>query len=124
MIGSKSGNRAIYIDEENREEILAYIRQDERHKKKFKFIAELILEGHRNTELYDKEEINSKCKGVTAMKFFKGQDNDRIYCREIISPKGVFIVVAAHLLEKKKTQQINKKIKTLLENIGGFEYEI
>jgi len=70
MISSQDGKRAIYIDADNQDEILAYIRQDNRHKKKFKFITDIILGGHRNTEVYDKEDINEKCKDVTAMKFF------------------------------------------------------
>ena len=76
MISSKDGKRAIYIDIENKDEILNYIKQDNRHNKKFLFIAEIVLGGHRNTEVYDKEDINDKCKDVTAMKFFKGTSNN------------------------------------------------
>lgn len=83
LIRSKDGKRAIHLDEENAAAIKAYLFSDERHTKKFKFISAIILEGHKNTAVYDKEAINKKCKDVTAMKFFKGQDNDRIYCKEI-----------------------------------------
>ena len=68
---SDKGNKAICIDSENAEELLAYLNKNERHKKKFRYISELILRGIRNTELYDKENINSKAKHITAMKFFK-----------------------------------------------------
>ena len=124
MISSKDGKRAIYIDIENKEEIITYLRQDNRHKKKFRFITEIILGGHRNTELYDKEEINDKCKGVTAMKFFKGQENDRIYCKEIHSNDDTFIVVTAILHERKKSNSLSSKEKTIINRIGGYEYEI
>jgi len=124
LIGSKDGKKAIYLDEENAEEINSYFTKDNRHKKKFQFISDIILGGHRNTEVYDKEEINDKCKDVTAMKFFKGQDNDRIYCKEIHSAEGTFIVVAAILYEKKKTQKLNQEQINIIEKVGGYNYEI
>lgn len=124
LISSKDGKRAIYLDEENSKEIYAYLTRDDRHKKKFRFISEIILEGHKNTEVYDKEDFNKRCKDVTAMKFFKGQENDRIYCKEIHTTKGVFIVVAAILYEKKKGTKLNKEQITLIEKIGGYEYKI
>ncbi len=124
LIGSQDGKRAIYIDEENQQEIISYLTKDKRHNKKFKFISDIILGGHRNSEIYDKEEVNDKCKGVTAMKFFKGQDNDRIYCKEIHSSEGTFIIVAAVLYEKKKTTKLNQEQVKLIEKVGGYDYEI
>ncbi len=98
--------------------------QSPRHKKKLAFIFELLMGGHRNTELYDKEEINDKCKGVTAMKLFKGHGNDRIYCREQTIDGGVFIIVAAAIHERKKTQKISQKEITIIEKIAQYEYQI
>ncbi len=112
------------MDEENREAILAYLNKDERHRKKFRFIADIILGGFRNTEVYDKESINCRCKDVTAMKFFKGQENDRIYCKEIHSSEGTFIVVAAILYENKKTTRLKQEQINLIEKVATFEYEI
>lgn len=123
LIGTKDGKVAIYLDEENAEEIKDYLTKDNRHKKKFKFISDIILGGHRNSDVYSKEEINDKCKDVTAMKFFKGQDNDRIYCKEVHTPDGIFIVVAAILYEKKKTQKLNQEQVNLIEKVGGYNYE-
>ena len=102
IISTKDGSRAIYIDDENSAEILEYINRDKKKKKKFKFITDLILGKFKNTDLYDKEDIDDSCKDVTAMKFFKGQENDRIYCKEVKSDKGVFVVVAGILHTKKK----------------------
>lgn len=124
IISSKNGRRAIYIDEENYEEIFAYLMQDNRHKKKFQYIVGIILEGYKNTELYDKEDIDGNCKDVTAMKFFKGQENDRIYCKEITTDQNKFVVVAAALYERKKTTKLSNKEKTVIKKVGGYEYEI
>lgn len=121
---SLDGKKAICIDLENKEVILQYIQQSERHKKKWQHIVELILGGHRNTELYDKEEINVKCKNVTAMKFFKGQENDRIYCKEQKTINGVYIVVTSEILLRKKTKNLSKKNISLIEKVGSYEFEI
>lgn len=77
---ANDGKKAIYVDAINAETILNFINQDSRHRKKFKFIENVILESLRISGVYDKEEINPHCKGITAMKFFKGQENARIYC--------------------------------------------
>jgi hypothetical protein len=124
LTGTINGKRAIYLDEENLDKIKAYIFQDERHKKKFRIISNIILEGLRNSALYDKEDINHKCKDVTAMKFFPGQENDRIYCKEIHSTSGTHIVVAAILYERKKTTKLSQKQKNIIQKVGGFDYDI
>ena len=124
IISTKDGSRAIYLDDENSAEILEYINRDERHKKKFKFITDLILGKFKNTDLYDKEDIDDSCKDVTAMKFFKGQENDRIYCKEVKSDKGVFVVVAGILHTKKKSQKNSNKEKVLIKKLGKYDYEV
>ncbi|MGL4597331.1 MAG: hypothetical protein ACRCYO_07385 [Bacteroidia bacterium] len=124
LICSGDGKRAIYLDEENKAAIMAYLTSDDRHRKKFRFIAAHILEGLRNTEIYDKEDINKNCSDVTAMKFFKGQENDRIYCKEISTKEGVFVVIAAILHQKKKSQKNSSKEISLIEKVGGYTYEI
>ena len=115
---------AICVDVKNADEILGYINQSERHIKKFRHICDLILSRLKNRELYDKEEINSKCKGVTAMKFFKGQTNDRIYCKEQTLKDKTFVVITSELFEKKKTRKVTEKIKNVIEKVGSYEYEI
>ena len=124
LIATEDGKRAIFIDKINASEILHYINQDERHKKKFLFITELILRGIKNPQVYDKEEINGRKTSVTAMKFFKGQENDRIYCREFSSKGKRQIIMAIILIEKKKTQKLTKPIKSLIEKISKYEYEV
>lgn len=123
VVKSKDGKRAIYIDTQNKVEILKYIKQSERHLKKWRHIVQLLLEGHKNTELYDKEDINSKCKDITAMKFFKGQENDRLYCKEL-NTQGLYIIVQVELYLKKKGNKVSKKEKPIINNIASYEYEI
>ena len=115
---------AICVDTETWSIILEYIKRDKKHQKKFNYIVEIILQRLRNTDVYDKEEINKKCKGVTAMKFFKGQSNDRIYCKEQTLEDKTFVVITAELFEKKKTQGIKQKTKNLIEKVASYEYEI
>lgn len=120
---SKDGRREIYIDSDNMSTILNYIKQNDTHKKKFLQIVDLILGGYRNTELYDKEDINRKCKDIYAMKFFKGGSNDRIYCKEFSSDSGVRVVICVELFEKKKSQGVNKKLEPIIDKISTYEYE-
>lgn len=124
MRESNDGRRAICIDEDNASKILAYIERDERHRKKFRFICDLILAGLRNTEIYDKEDITSRSRRVTAMKFFKGQENDRIYCIEQRINNKLYTIICVELVQRKKTKGVNKKIKSIIESIAKYEYEI
>ena len=121
---SSDGKRIICVDIDEWEEIFNYINQDEKHKKKFKYICGIILDGHRNTDVYDKENINAQCKDVTAMKFFKGNENDRIYCKEVSLEDKTFVVIACRLFEKKKSQKNSKKNNPIIKSIGKYEYEI
>lgn len=123
LISSNDGKRAIYIDSENKDEILKHIRQSERYQKKFKLITDTILEGNRNPELYDKEDINERCKAVTAMKLFKRGENDRIYCKEVHSEGGTHIVVAAVLHKRKKSQKNSNREIALIEKVAGYDYD-
>jgi hypothetical protein len=124
IISSEDGKKAIYVDSGNKEQILGYISRDERHRRKFQYITDIILGGHKNTAVYDKEDINQRCKDVTAMKFFKGQENDRIYCKEIHSEKGTFIVITSILHERKKNSRLSAREIALIEKVGGYHYEV
>lgn len=115
---------ALCVDVDTWDTIHEYISRTPQHKKKFLFIANVILKRLRNTDVYDKEDINSKCKDVTAMKFFKRGANDRIYCKEQKTEEKLFVVVAAELFEKKKTKGVNQKIKNIIEKVAKNEYEI
>lgn len=120
---SADGKRCIAIDEDNYDDILSFLNTNSRHKNKFADIVNVLLAGIRNTQLYDKEEPDSKSKGVRAMKFFKGQENARIYCREVTRDDKTFIIVASELLLRKKTQKINQKILTIIHKVAGYDYQ-
>jgi hypothetical protein len=121
---SDDDKRHIAIDGVNYQKILDFIFKDERHENKFIDVCNVILSGLRNPRLYDKENINTRCKNVTAMKFFKGQENARIYCQEVNQKGKTFIVVAAELLERKKNQKNKQKEINLIQKVAGYEYEI
>ncbi|MCW5899865.1 MAG: hypothetical protein KIT10_11415 [Flavobacteriales bacterium] len=119
---SSDGKRCIAVDNEVFDEVLAYIGQDARHKNKFIDIVNVILAGLKNRDLYDKENIDASCKDVTAMKFFKGQENDRIYCKEIRRGDKTMIVIMGALLERKKTTENSKRELATIRNVGTYTY--
>lgn len=121
---SSNGKRCIAVDSENASEILAYLKQDRRHLNKFEDICNIILNGLHNPFLYDKEEIDHASKGVRAMKFFKGQENDRIYCKEITQNDKTFVVIASELHERKKSEKLSHKEKNLIHKVANYDYEI
>lgn len=123
IIDSPNGRRAIYVDELNADSILEYFNRDKRHLKKFQYITKILLENLRSEDHYCKVEINKKCKNVTEMRFFVGQENDRIYCKEVRSSSGVYIVVAAILHEHKASENLSSKEISLIEKVGGYNYE-
>jgi hypothetical protein len=124
---SADGRICVALDLEFAPELLAYIKRDKRHEKKFDHIVELILNQHKNRELYDKEAINDRCKDVAAMKFFKGQENDRVYCKQGSLPdetgKPIFVVIAARLHLKKKTETNSQAEINLIETVATYEYD-
>jgi len=58
------------------------------------------------------------------MKFFKGQENARIYCKEMTTRNGTRIVIAAVLHSRKKSQKNSLIEKTIINRVGGYIYEI
>ena len=124
---SADGRICVALDLAFAPELLEYIGRDLRHQKKFDYIVDLILKRLRNTELYDKEDINERCKDVTAMKPFKKQENDRIYCKQGSLPDAtgqpIYVVVAARLHERKKSNGNSSAEKQLIETVASYEYD-
>lgn len=58
------------------------------------------------------------------MKFFKGQENDRIYCKEVKTANGVYIIVTSVLYKKKKSSKLTEEIKNIIRKVGGTDYEV
>lgn len=123
LIESSDGRRSIAVDEENAEELLSFFQQDKRYKKKFNHICELILGNHVNRELYDKEEPDDKSKGVRAMKFFKGQENARVYCKEVSTTKKTTVIVAVEVLKRKKQTKLTHKEINIIHRVASYEYK-
>jgi hypothetical protein len=122
---SENGRKAVYVDEKNSSEILAWINASPQNKRKFQFIIELLLNGRITKELYDKENIEKGCENVTAMKPFRGTKNPRIYCQQYSDKnKKIFVIVASELLEKKKSNELTKKEKTIIRRVSKYDYEL
>ena len=112
----------IMIDIQNAKEILPYIMKDGVDKE-FKEIREILKENLRNKEKYKKADVSDKAKNIYEMRFVRNERNDRIYCQEI-SFSGKRFVVMIELFLGKKSQDISKKIRTRIETMGGYEYEL
>lgn len=115
----------IWIDEDNKKEILSFLFKKKKsgqyiNRDRFRLIINVVLSGKYNRILYDKEEVSKKAKNVTAMKFTRGKTNFRIGCKEF-SVKGKKVVMIC--LFDKDSEDNEKKIKTVYEIIGGYEYE-
>lgn len=115
-------NVEIWIDSETFQEIFAYIGQDERHKNKFIDIANIILGNLNNRHLYRREDINKDAKDVTAMRFFVGQENDRIYCKET-SRGDIKIVIMSVLHLHKETNELSQEEINIINTIAKYEYK-
>ena len=122
MRSAEDGKRFIAIDSANEKKILQFI-EDKRLIKKFELICLTILSGTRNAGLYDKEDINERCKAVTAMKF-KGNLNARIYCKEVKLKNKTLIIIASELLESKKNQKNQHKEINMIEKVASYDYKI
>lgn len=100
-----------------------FFRQNDRYRKKFNHICELILGDHINRELYDKEEPDARSKGVRAMKFFKGQENHRVYCKEITLSNRKCTVIVAELLRRKKQHKLSYRELNIIHRVASYEYK-
>jgi hypothetical protein len=122
---SEKYSRHLCVDQSIADDFLDFIEKDDKHRDKYKKIADHILnEANIYFELYGKEGYNSKTKNVTAMKFFKGGENARVYCKEISTAEGTFYVIAAKFLPMKKVQKNDKKIQSIVKSVSEYEYEI
>ena len=113
-----SDNIELYIDDAIESEFISYLSND-KFIKKFRRIAHEILSNRYNDDLYGKEEVSNKSKNITAMKF-SNLNNLRIYCKEF---SGLGKKIVAIQFIHKKSQHVNKKITSVLENIGGYYYD-
>lgn len=122
IVRSHDGKRCVAVDDALAEEILEFIESNPRIKKKFKYITQLVLQGHRTPELYDKEDIEKGCDGVMAMKLLKGAENARIYCREVYVKGKYFVVIACEVIEHKSGQKNSHREKEVIRRVATYEY--
>ena len=124
---SKDGKREFYIDTENSKALITFLKQERANIKKFNHVLELLLEHKHNipTDVYDKENIEKGCEKVTAIKLFKGKKNPRIYCQQYTEEgKQVFVIIASELLEKKKSNKLTSKEKSIIRRVASYQYQL
>ncbi|AEL27022.1 hypothetical protein Cycma_3298 [Cyclobacterium marinum DSM 745] len=122
---SSNGRKAIYVDAENADQILAFFKSSPALIEKFKLIIRLILEENRPPrDLYDKENFEKGCEYITAMKPLKGKNNPRVYCQQFRrADRQLYVIVMGELLEKKSSQGLSKKEKQIIRRVASYEYE-
>jgi hypothetical protein len=119
---SNHSSTLIMVDIDHAKDILPYIMTDGIDKE-FREIRELLKENLRNAEKYKKVDVSKKAKDMYEMRFIKGERNDRIYCKEISFSSKRFIIMI-ELFKGKKSQNIPKIIKSRIEKMGGYEYDL
>jgi len=115
-----NSNVEIWMDIEKskqREVIHDFIKN---RKEWFARVLSIAMKGKEsyNDDFYRKERLSQKAKDVCAMRFTKGKDNVRIYCKEYLTGDSKKIVMIC-LLKKK---DLNKKLKRRIETIGGYRH--
>tara|TARA_R110002012_G_scaffold279904_1_gene468324 strand:- start:1057 stop:1467 length:411 start_codon:yes stop_codon:yes gene_type:complete len=122
---SQDGKKAFYLDAENSGEIMAFLKSDPANLKKFQTTLELILHHRAPRDLYDKENFEKGCEQVTAIKLFKGKKNPRIYCQQFTDGDTErFVIIGIELLEKKKSQKLTAKEKSIIRRVSKYEYDL
>jgi len=112
----------IMVDINNAKDILPYVMTNGIDKE-FREIRDLLKENLRNAEKYKKADVSNKARDIFEMRFIKGERNDRIYCKEVSFRSKRFIIMI-ELYKGKKSQDIPKSIKSRIETMGGYEYEL
>ena len=108
----------IMVDIYNAKDILPYL-MTSGIDNEFREIRDLLKENLRNAEKYKKADVSKKAKDIYEMRFIKGERNDRIFCKEL-SYRSKRIIIMIEL----KSQDIPKNIKSRIETMGGYEYEL
>lgn len=119
---SADGKRGVAVDDELQAMLKAFLRKNRKAAKKFDLVVEMLVNGHRVPDLYDKEEIDAKSKGVRAMKLLKGSQNARIYCREVFHEGRIFVIIASELIEHKSSQKNSHREIAAIHRVAAYEY--
>ena len=121
----KTKKVVLCVDKTNSEEIYSFLFKNDRHNKKFKFFCEVVVVNNNRQlkDIYKHEQIDELTKDVWAIRFFVGQENARIYCKEY-KRNGIIYIVMTELVLRKKTNKIDKKLEKLIRKVGEYEHEI
>ena len=57
------------------------------------------------------------------MKFFKGQENARVYCKEVKTQNKTTVIIAAEVLERKKQTKLTYKEINIIHRVASYEYK-
>ena len=121
---STTYERVIGVDSEEREEIMKLLEGNSKYIKKFRYVVDKILE-QPNMYFDDYKKIKkSHRETITEIRLFPNGDNCRIYCKEQLIEGTLHCVILDVLLEKKKSQKINKVIQQIINRIKNYEYEL
>lgn len=121
---STTYERVIGVDIEEREEIIKLLEGNSKYIKKFRYVVDKILEQpNMYFDDYKKIRLNNR-EAITEIRLFPNGDNCRIYCKEKVIEGTLHYVIMAVLLEKKKSQKINKAIQQIINRIKTYEYEL
>jgi len=114
---------SLYVDLAFEDKLLDFLedKKNKKIKKKFQMIADMLVCGMPVTkELYGQEMNSSVSKDVYAFKI-KINGNHRIYTKEFNLESERRIVLIEH--RHKKSESLNKELRTLVDRIGTYEYE-
>jgi len=119
-----NNHKSLYIAvaEPNMSDILTYLHRED-VEKEWKAIRDILKQGLRNAEKYMKCKVSDSANNMFEMRFTNKGLNDRIYCQERTIGKTKYIILV-ELFEKKKSQEIPKKIKSRIDTISKIDYEI
>lgn len=111
----------VYIDAENQknfQEIAEVLKQA--GSKKVKRLMAVILKNEYHELIYKREEDD-----VTAIKLMAGKSgnqNYRIYCREIFKDGKKVVLITPHIKKVRKNQQ-DQSIINIIQTIKTYDYE-
>lgn len=122
-----TANVEIRIDEQNFDDLVEFLTETDKNgklvrQKKFSRILREVLLGNYDDALYGREEVSSKAKNVTAMKF-TGSNNYRIGCKEFFKENKKIVMITCFHKKSTNGAKNSKKEIAIYEAIGSYEYE-
>jgi len=117
-------NRAIGVDLNAEEDIVKTLMENTKYRRKLDYVFRKILEQPNMYFDNYKRILSSHNEAITEIRLFPNGDNCRIYCKETTLNGTLHCIIMAVLVEKKKSQKINKAIQQVINRIKNYEYEL